>query len=386
MIYIEKPLFCPNKNCKEHFVNPGTYKAYIRNGFRHTKSFGKVQCYKCSVCGKKFSSQTFSLDFYAKRIISYEKLEEAISSSVSIRSMSRMFKVSTGTIANKTDRFLRQTVVHHDNLKSITTLYEAFCCDGFESFDHSQYFPNNYTLAIGARSRFIYDVSHCAFKRKGRMTKNQKTKAKALYSECNFEKAAVKRSFIDIIPSLCQNWFGHPIIVHSDEHKSYPEALKNHRVSSHFLKAGLLEHKRTSSKIARDKKNPLFPVNYIDREIRKDCANHRRETACFNRNPSNGMARFSIYMHYRNYIKAFSIVGSGPIIADDEQAQPLHPSHAIMAGIDKEQLLASKEQIYKYRVFLSHKNLSEFWLSVWMKKVKFPLPMPENYLPKYALE
>ncbi|GAB1432910.1 hypothetical protein MASR2M29_15350 [Spirochaetota bacterium] len=40
--------------------------------------------------------------------------------------------------------------------------------DGFESFDRSQYFPNQINLVLGKNSQFLYDYSHTTIRRKGR--------------------------------------------------------------------------------------------------------------------------------------------------------------------------------------------------------------------------
>ena len=48
--------------------------------------------------------------------------------------------------------------------------------DGFESFEHSQYYPFHANLAVGAESHFLYAFSDAELRRKGRMTPFQKAK------------------------------------------------------------------------------------------------------------------------------------------------------------------------------------------------------------------
>ena len=91
--------FCPNPACLYHEAAPKG-RWFLRLGFYHTKCFGNVPRYRCKSCGHSFSSQTFSLDYFAKKILDYRQIERLVSSSMSQRALSRHFKVSLGTINN----------------------------------------------------------------------------------------------------------------------------------------------------------------------------------------------------------------------------------------------------------------------------------------------
>jgi|GEM_PF-4274898 len=53
-------------------------------------------------------------------------------------------------------------------------------------------------------------------------------------------------------------------------------------------------HRRYSSRLPRTVGNPLFPVNYIDRECRKDMAEYVRETIRFARSAHNFFKPWSL--------------------------------------------------------------------------------------------
>lgn len=86
------------------------------------------------------------------------------------------------------------------------------------------------------------------------------------------------------------------ISLYSDEHKDYKEVIAKAR--ERFI----IRHVTTSSKLFRNTKNRLFPVNYADRQFRKDLANHVRETVQFSRCPSAMMIRMTVYQGYHNFI------------------------------------------------------------------------------------
>ena len=92
--------FCPYKECAYHTGAP-VEKWWRSVGFHITKAFGPVPRYRCSACGRTFSTQTFSVHFYAKRQIDLERLEQLSASSMSTRALSREFLCSCGTISNR---------------------------------------------------------------------------------------------------------------------------------------------------------------------------------------------------------------------------------------------------------------------------------------------
>src|SRR5690606_39326177 len=49
------------------------------------------------------------------------------------------------------------------------------------------------------------------------------------------------------------------------------------------------------------------PVNYADRQFRKDLANHVRETVQFARSPVAMMSRLALYLFYHNYLSPYRV-------------------------------------------------------------------------------
>jgi transposase-like protein len=81
------PPYCPYKECPQHFEGKHLKNWYRHFGFHCTDAFGKVQRYQCKSCGRTFSDQTFSLNYYAKRVIDYEQLFRQLRSTAGIRYM-----------------------------------------------------------------------------------------------------------------------------------------------------------------------------------------------------------------------------------------------------------------------------------------------------------
>lgn len=124
--------FCPNSRCCWHLAAPGP-AWFSPAGFHQTRAFGPVSRFRCKSCGRTFSSQTFSIDYYAKRRLDYSRFLEQHCSSSSVRALSRSFHVSCGTILNKFDRLARQAVALHARLRRLAAAGENVCADGFVS-------------------------------------------------------------------------------------------------------------------------------------------------------------------------------------------------------------------------------------------------------------
>ncbi len=69
-----RPQFCPNKNCHMHYIDYFNEDWLIKKGQYSTKNFSAIQRFKCLFCRCGFSESTFRLDYYVKKITSYERL------------------------------------------------------------------------------------------------------------------------------------------------------------------------------------------------------------------------------------------------------------------------------------------------------------------------
>jgi len=368
--------FCPNPLCDLH-LSEAPPDWYAHFGFYLTNTFGLVPRFRCRSCGKTFSTQSFSIDYFAKRKVDYPGLLDRHASSESLRALSRNLKLSCGTVQNRLDRLARQGIALHTRLRRFADPKEAVCIDGLISFAVSQFFPSEITLSITSSSRFILDASLATRRRSGTMTTYQKARAAELYPRVSFERGAVGRTFRDILDGISEDRAareGFPLILITDEKKEYQLALSNNPLFRDQDEAHRTAHLRVHSELPRTFSNPLFASNYLDREIRKDQANHIRETACFSRNVSNEMSRLMCYLVHHNYRKRYRIGGR----ADQDQV------HVEAAGISRRRIEEGLSEMFSRRAFLSRTRLTESQRRIWVKGYPTPLRSGPEYLPRYA--
>lgn len=372
---MKTPPFCPNKDCPYYQHPPsGNTRWYRKRGCYTTKSGGVIQRYECLGCGRSFSTQSFSIDYMTKKRLPYKRILTHLVTCSGIRDIARDLKVSPSTILNRISRLARQAVAVQCDLSSQIIISEALVADGFESFAVSQYFPNNIHLLAGSESQFWYATDYAHLRRKGKMTVLQKRKNAHLQNAFISGRTTIYSSFTRIVEAI--NHLAHgrgldSVTLYTDEHIQYRRVLAAFRASLTVF----LRHVTVSSRRARSVLNLLFAVNYLDREIRKDCAEHVRETMKYARNVSNSLERLAIYRFYHNYIKAFRI---------GERAYD-GISHAMKAGLDKAEIAKQVKTFYTQRRFLYRTSGMSFSEAlVWLRGVATPLKRFAEYLPAYA--
>ncbi len=115
----EIPPFCPNPWCPFHHPHLlSTYRWFSHDGFHHTLAFGPVPRFLCRFCNSHFSSQTFRMDYYAKRPVSYSRIFTLLCSGCSLRSIARAFDLSCGSVTNRIHRLSRQCIALQSFLRS----------------------------------------------------------------------------------------------------------------------------------------------------------------------------------------------------------------------------------------------------------------------------
>ena len=355
------PPFCPNKECSEHWHTqkpPGRW--WQRDGFYQSRRSGLAQRFRCKSCGTRFSETTFSLNYFAKKRVDLYRLKKLITNGSSIRATARQLNISPTTVTHRCMLLARQCLAAHAELIEDHSLLEALVADGFQSFWVSQFHPNNFNLLVGADSQYLFAMTQATLRRAGTMTPHQKRKRARIESLDPPDPGALTVSFQELLESAQQLWSRVIAAMRrfiTDRHQNYPPCVARCTVPG-------IHHVRVSSKKPRTVTNPLFAVNYLDREIRKDLAEHHRETVCFARNAALSTARMWVYLVTHNIEKPYRI-------------SPKHENtHAEVAGIDGERVKRVRRTLLTRRAFLSRSRLDHTLRKVWMAMI--PTPEREN--------
>ena len=373
------PPFCPYAECSNHTSLPFKTRWYHIAGRYHTKVYGTVVRFKCLNCGRTFSEQTFRLDYYVKKRLSYRQIFNHITNCGGLRATARIMGVNHQSITNRLMRLAHQGMALQAELLSGFTPNEHLVTDGFESFVSDQYQPNNIHLLVGKDSQFLYTFDFSHLKRKGCMTEFQKAERERREQHYIRERRTISNSFkeiADVIEELAvrRKGKGKETWLFSDMRQEYRQVLAASPVLQELSEQNLFCHITISSKLKRTIHNPLFAVNYYDRELRKDNADHVRETVRFSRNVNNMLERSVVYEMQHNYVKPFRVA--------DQKLK--HITHAEVAGMSRERIEQSMEDIFTMRKFFSHVKLNWSQMLVWTRMIGTLDKHDGVYLPKYV--
>jgi len=361
---MKKIPYCPNPECSFNKDVSRKVKWFRKKGFTETKLNGKVQRYQCTECHRTFSLNYYTIDHYVHKKIKYTALLRQISTSSGIRDMARNHRCSPGLILNRIQRLSQKISAVCSREIQDLELIENVAADGLESFVLSQFFPTNINILVGKESQFIYYFNSFHFKRKGRSTERQKRKKEKLYKTAQFEKRATSNRFMDLLNFLAQKAEKSSkknFILDTDEHKVYLTQFNKHPLIKKKV-----THRRTNSRIERNYQNNLFACNYIDRQIRKDQAEHARETVQFCRSMNHSMDRFTCYSFWHNFIKPFRV----------NKTKSIYNRHAEVAGFSREKIKDIVSEIFEGSImplFQIFEYLNSFQKLHWNREILNPM-------------
>lgn len=291
------PPRCPFRDCDSR-RNPEGWRALKKGFYERLARPRRIQRYRCSHCGRSFSSQTFSPSYWLRNPSLLPSILFRVNSCSGFRQIAWEFGVSVSTVQRHVERLGRHCLLLHEQLRPAAAPRESLVLDGLRSFEFGQYWPFEVNLLIG-QSHFVYGFQDAELRRSGTLTRFQKRK-RARLEELHGrpDPQATRKSVQELLTREIPP--GASVQLDTDEHQAYPQALQR-------LSDRKVEHRTTSSKARRSPQNPLFPANLGDLLIRHTGANQKRETIAFSKRRQGALYRLAIWTVLRNYVKPTSV-------------------------------------------------------------------------------
>jgi transposase-like protein len=290
------PPFCPNAQCNSHAA-AGTWR-YKRKGFyARLRGPRRVQRYACRSCGRNFSTQTFSTTYWLKVPHRLAPLLHRLVGCSALRQIAREFGLAHSSVQRQSERLGRHCLLFLEEHRPRGEPAEPLVLDGFRTFEHSQYWPFDLNLLVGA-SHYVYGFRDAELRRSGTLRPSQRVRRAALEAAHGRpDPLATRRAVEELVARVVPPGSG--VAIESDEHTAYPQAFARLRDRS-------IRHRTTSSKESRTPRNPLFPANLADLLLRHASANHKRETIAFSKRRQGALYRAAIWAVWRNFMKSRS--------------------------------------------------------------------------------
>jgi hypothetical protein len=257
-----------------------------------------VQRYVCRTCGRNFSSQTFSTSYWLKRPGLLAPLFHRLIGCSALRQIARELGLAHSSVQRQGERLGRHCLLVLEELRPAGVAPgEPLVLDGLRSFEHSQYWPFDLQLLVGA-SHYVYGFNDAELRRSGTLRPDQRTKRAALEAAHGRPHPQATRQAVEELVARVLPPGGSAEIL-SDEHGAYPQAFAR-------LTDRTIVHRTTPSKASRTPRNPLFPANLADLLLRHASANHKRETIAFSKRRQGALYRAALWAVWRNAIKSRS--------------------------------------------------------------------------------
>jgi transposase-like protein len=320
------------------------------NGFKNKSAFKRagyfwkqnrkirIQRFTCLHCGRSFSTQTFSCDYWQRKTGMGQKIFFKIVGCMANRQMARDLGVAPSTIEHHVSRLARHCILFHLKMMAGLTPPDHIVVDGFESFEWSQFFPINLNIAIEKGTDFFLYFTDSEMRRKGTMTEEQKLRRQELERKLGRpDPKAIEKGMKELLEVVLKGQ--EQATVYSDCHKAYPRAISQLDCQ--------IKHLKTPGKEHRDQNNNLWEANLADLLIRHTSSNHKRETLAWSKRRQGAAERLIIFLVWRNYVQR------------RREKDRASPTPAMAKGLTTEPL--SVDSILEGRLFRTQAELPPSW-------------------------
>ncbi len=294
------PPHCPSPKCSFHDpLTPGwrfkRFGSYFRKAYPH-----RIRRFKCQHCGVTFSSQSFSVTYWLKRPDIIQRLPDKVTSGACNSQIAVDLKVSPATVDRQLYRLGRHCILFHANMMKLRPRFRDLAFDSFVSFEHSQFHPFHFHIAVDRPSAFFAHFTDSEVRRSGSMTDRQK-RLRAVYERMlgKPDPQAVRKDVHELLQYVTAG--SATVSLHSDDHRAYPLAIRALPCQ--------VTHVVTSSKQIRNRINKLFEINLLDLLIRHCEAEHKRETIAYAKRRNSAAYKLAIFLVQRNYVRSKRVRG-----------------------------------------------------------------------------
>jgi hypothetical protein len=208
-------------------------------------------------------------------------------------------------VTRQTERLGRHAILFHARcLAQLPALAEPVVHDHFEVFIGRQDRALGIGTAVGANSRFIYDLDPAPHRGSGRRP-DRKAEDKTAVRVNRAYVRSIRRTIQGLIPRVLES---NPLVLRADGRTDYRVAVREETLQARVRleafenpKRGPKGTPRTPEAIRRDW--AMFPVDQLHQLLRHSCADHKRETIAFGRRLESIMGRAHLLAVWKNFIK-----------------------------------------------------------------------------------
>jgi len=292
-----QPAFCPRPDCPSR-CGSAAFSYRLRGFFRRRCDQRIVQRFRCHACAHDFSEQTFHLDYRLKRPQLLLIFFKDRVSKVTHRQSARIHGCSRSTEERHFRRLcLHCEAFHAARLREIAARGgrgRVFLLDELETYEQNRLKkPLTVPILMARRSLFLIDArvgTLPARRRRARRDAGGPGDIEERKSQSTEVVQAALERLREVSPK------DRPLVVRTDRKRSYARLLRQI-----FGKRCI--HRRTSSRLERNTRNPLFRVNHTLAMLRDGLSKLVRETWATTKLRRWLEGQLAIWICFRNYVR-----------------------------------------------------------------------------------
>ena len=291
------PSACPWDACPSRGGVPFRWR---RHGFfRRAAAPRRVRRYRCLVCGRTFSDQTFAGTYYAKRPDILAPLANALVNGAALRQAARGLACARSTAVRAADRLGRLAALAWAKLLEGLAVAGPVVHDDFVGFALRRPLAVFVGTTVDPATDLVLALSAAPGIQGGRRTPAQRRRLAALRAA--LPRAARPRAFRALLAGLLGRLPpGARLALRTDDDRVFRDAVRR-------AGAGRVDHEvhpaPRRGRAAPGYNRALGPANALHRFLRHADAEHRRSPLAFARRVASVAGRAALFAFWRSFLQ-----------------------------------------------------------------------------------
>lgn len=296
------PPFCPLEACPSRTESrPFTWRkagAYSRACDRR-----RIRRYTCLSCGRRFSEQTFRLDFRERKPQIDRFILHDFVSKVTHRQSARTLRVNRKTIEERLRRFAPAIREFHKatlaRARASGGIRGRFAFDELETFENSRRLsPVTVPVMVERRTHYVLHAETAAMAARGRLNRREREKLAIREARHGKRRSGARAAIDRCFEHFAEHHDSRRLIeLATDRKRAYRSATR--RYIGHRLAAHVTE----SSKRTRNRSNPLFAINHTFAMMRDGISRLVRRSWGASKCRGRLLLHIWIWIGWRNYVR-----------------------------------------------------------------------------------
>ena len=295
------PSFCPHSSCPSR-AQASRFRFHRDGSFPRVADGRRVQRFRCRVCRRRFSAQTFRLDYRQRKPQINGALLGHFVSKVTHRQAARLLRIDRKTVQQRLRLFgpaLRALhegflarAVHHGGL------FGVFSMDEMETFEHNRRLkPLTMPVLIHRTTRFIVHLEVGQLPARGGLKERDQAKKEAQGPRRSESSLMVRRCLEQLKQVHDPKELLQMVMDQKRTYKPEVRTLFGNRISALVTE---------SSKRARNTSNPLFAINHTLASLRDGVSRLVRRSWATTKRRAELRHHAWIYAAWKNYLRPLS--------------------------------------------------------------------------------